>query len=109
MTGKALILVTGGAGYVGSHTIVELLNNDYDVVAIDNLVNSYAEYNRKPESLQRVEEITGKSVTFYNVDIQDQIGLQTLFDAVSFYVCTYLILSDLFFSINSIALCISLR
>ncbi|MGE8331078.1 MAG: NAD-dependent epimerase/dehydratase family protein, partial [Paraburkholderia nemoris] len=51
---KGTILVTGGAGFIGSHTCVELLNGGYDVVVVDNLVNS----NR--ESLKRVEQITGK-------------------------------------------------
>ena len=53
------ILVTGGAGFIGSHTVVELQNAGYDVVVVDNLVNS----SRK--SLERVEKITGKEVTFY--------------------------------------------
>ncbi|KRT83224.1 dehydrogenase, partial [Oryctes borbonicus] len=84
MTGKANILVTGGAGYVGSHTIVELLNNGYNVVVIDNLVNSYAEVNQKPESLKRVEKITGKSISFSNVDIRDKIALRKLFQTYKF-------------------------
>ncbi len=57
------ILVTGGAGYIGSHTVVELLNAGLDVVIIDNLSNSCL------EALSRVEAITGKSVTFYQGDI----------------------------------------
>jgi UDP-glucose 4-epimerase len=67
------ILVTGGAGYIGSHTCVELLNEGHDVVVIDNLCNS------KQESLKRVEEITGKSVTFYSVDLLDKTGLENVF------------------------------
>jgi len=66
MTTKGTILVTGGAGFIGSHTCVELLNGGYDVVVIDNLVNS----NR--ESLRRVERITGKPVTFYEADARDE-------------------------------------
>lgn len=81
--GKANILVTGGAGYVGSHTIVELLTNGYSVVVIDNLVNSYAEEHKKPESLKRVEKLTGKSIIFYNIDIRDKAALQKLFQSVS--------------------------
>ena len=53
------ILVTGGAGFIGSHTCVELLENGYDVVVVDNLSNSCE------KSLERVKEITGKEVTFY--------------------------------------------
>jgi len=67
------ILVTGGAGYIGSHTCVELLNAGYEVVVVDNLSNS------KIESLSRVEEITGKDITFYKVDILDRDYLETVF------------------------------
>ena len=70
----ATILVTGGAGYIGSHTCVELLNAGYDVVVVDNLCNSCK------ESLKRVEEITGKSVTFYEVDLLDKPALDQVFD-----------------------------
>lgn len=70
----ATILVTGGAGYIGSHTCVELLNAGYDVVVVDNLCNSCK------ESLKRVEEITGKSVTFYEVDLLDKPVLDQVFD-----------------------------
>lgn len=70
----ATILVTGGAGYIGSHTCVELLNAGYDVVVVDNLCNSCK------ESLKRVEEITGKSVTFYEVDLLDKPALDRVFD-----------------------------
>lgn len=76
------ILVTGGAGYVGSHTVVELLNSNYTVVAIDNLVNCYAEKYQKPESLKRVEKITGKQVVFYNTDVRDREGLSKIFKLV---------------------------
>ncbi len=68
------ILVTGGAGYIGSHTCIELLNAGYDVVVIDNLCNS------SRESLVRVEEITGKKLTFYEVDLLDQEGVKRVFD-----------------------------
>lgn len=67
------ILVTGGAGYIGSHTLVELLNNNRDVVVLDNLCNS------SPKSLERVKEITGKSVKFYEGDILDSALLQRIF------------------------------
>lgn len=68
------ILVTGGAGYIGSHTIVELLNKDHQVVVIDNLANS------SEESLKRVEQITGKAISFYQNDVQDRQTLQSIFD-----------------------------
>jgi len=68
------ILVTGGAGYIGSHTCVELLNAGYQVVVVDNLCNS------SRESLKRVEEITGKSVTFYETDLLDEAGLEAVFE-----------------------------
>ena len=67
------ILVTGGAGYIGSHTCVLLLNAGYDVVVVDNLSNS------KEEAIKRVERITGKSLTFYKQDILDRDGLEKVF------------------------------
>lgn len=69
------ILVTGGAGYIGSHTCVELLEAGYEVVVVDNL------YNASRESLKRVEQITGKNVTFYEADILDKEALNKIFDA----------------------------
>ncbi|MCI8402977.1 MAG: UDP-glucose 4-epimerase GalE [Lachnospiraceae bacterium] len=71
------ILVTGGAGYIGSHTCVELLNEGYDVVVVDNL------YNASRKSLERVEQITGKKVTFYEADILDRDALNEIFDRES--------------------------
>lgn len=68
------ILVTGGAGYIGSHTAVELLNAGHDVIVVDNL------YNSSEKAIERIEEITGKPVTFYQVDILDQNGLNEVFD-----------------------------
>ena len=70
---KMKILVTGGAGYIGSHTCVELLNAGYDVVVVDNLSNS------KKAALRRVEEITGKSIDFYEDDIRNRDGLEKIF------------------------------
>ena len=67
------ILVTGGAGFIGSHTCLELLQNGYDVIVVDNLSNS------KEESLRRVQELTGKKITFYKVDIRDRSGLDKIF------------------------------
>lgn len=68
------ILITGGAGYIGSHTAVELLNEGYEVVVYDNLSNS------SKESLRRVEELTGKKVTFYEGDILDRDSLHAMFE-----------------------------
>ena len=67
------VLVTGGAGYIGSHTCVELLNAGYDVVVVDNLSNSCE------EALRRVEEITGRKLAFYKTDIRDEEGLEAVF------------------------------
>ena len=69
------VLVTGGAGYIGSHTCVELLNNGFDIIVVDNLSNS------KPESLRRIETITGKKPGFYQADITDRAALQAIFQA----------------------------
>ena len=69
-----MILVTGGAGYIGSHTCVELLNAGYEVVVVDNFYNSCA------KSLERVEEITGKTVKFYEADLLDKAAVKTIFD-----------------------------
>ncbi len=68
------ILVTGGAGYIGSHTCVEMQNAGYDVVVADNLDNSSS------ESLKRVEKITGKAVKFYKTDVRDKEALRKIFN-----------------------------
>ena len=67
------ILVTGGAGFIGSHTCVELLNAGFEVVIVDNF------YNSQPESLNRIKKITGKDFKFYEVDIRDKAGLDKVF------------------------------
>lgn len=68
------ILVTGGAGFIGSHTCIELLNNGNEVVVVDNL------YNANKKSLEVVEKVTGKKVTFYEVDIRDEDKLNEVFE-----------------------------
>lgn len=71
---KMAVLVTGGAGYIGSHTCVELLNAGKEVVVIDNLCNSCE------EALERVKKITGKEVTFYQADLLDRKAVEEVFE-----------------------------
>lgn len=71
------ILITGGAGYIGSHTAVELLNSGYEVIVYDNLCNS------SKESLKRVKELTGKTVKFYEGDVRDAKALEDMFNKES--------------------------
>jgi UDP-glucose 4-epimerase len=71
------ILVTGGAGYIGSHTCVELLNRDYQVIVMDNLSNS------SEKALERVKEITGKNLTFYKADLLDKAAIEDIFNKES--------------------------
>lgn len=73
------ILVTGGAGYIGTHCIIELLQKDYNVVAIDNFTNSVKGENGMPKSLQKVSEMKGKSIKFFDVDICDKTNLRKVF------------------------------
>ena len=73
------ILVTGGAGYIGSHTVLQLLEQDYDVVVLDNLCNSSA------ESLRRVEKLAQKPVTFVQGDIRDTVVLDDIFSQHSIF------------------------
>ena len=68
------VLVTGGAGYIGSHTCVELLDSGYDVVVMDNL------YNSNEKALKRVEQITGKKLKFYRTDMLDEDGVNRIFE-----------------------------
>lgn len=67
------VLVTGGAGFIGSHTSVELINAGYDIIILDNFVNS------KPESLKRIKELTGKDFKFYQADIRDEEAMTKVF------------------------------
>lgn len=68
------ILVTGGAGYIGSHTCVELLNNHHSVIIADNLINS------RKESIDKIMQITNKPVTFYQIDVTDEEAVNTIFE-----------------------------
>jgi UDP-glucose 4-epimerase len=71
------ILVTGGAGYIGSHTCLELLQAEYEIIVVDNLLNS------KEESLKRVEKLTGKTIPFHKVDLLDKDRLSAVFEKSS--------------------------
>ena len=77
------ILVTGGAGYIGSHTIVELISTGHTVVAVDSLINS------SEKAIRRAELITGQFVPFYNIDIRDRDGLNEIFESHSFDCCIH--------------------
>ena len=68
-----VVLLAGGAGYIGSHTAVELLNAGHDVVIVDDYSNSC------PESIKRVEEITGKSIVSYEADVKDKEAMTKIF------------------------------
>jgi len=69
------VLVTGGAGFIGSHTVLEILSEGHEVTVVDNM------YNASPESLKRVQKLTGKEVTFSEVDLLDVPGLEAIFAA----------------------------
>ena len=77
------ILVTGGAGFIGSHTVVELQAAGYEVVVMDNLSNS------SKKSLERVSAITGKPVTFYEADILDREALEMIFSKEKITACIH--------------------
>lgn len=72
---QGAILVTGGAGYIGSHTVIELMSSGYEVVIVDNLVNS------KREAVRRIERIVGRPVPFHEIDVCDPLALAKVFDA----------------------------
>lgn len=78
------VLVTGGAGYIGSHCVLEMIEAGYEPVVIDNFHNAIRGAGGLPESLQRVQEIVGKKIEFEEVDILDRAALNTLFDKHKF-------------------------
>lgn len=77
------VLVTGGAGYIGSHCVVTLQEAGYDVVALDNFTNSVNGNDDESLALKRVEEITGRKVVFYRCDLLDRDALEKIFRNVS--------------------------
>lgn len=77
------VLVTGGAGFIGSHTLIELIGKGHDVVIVDNLCNS------SQESLRRVEALVGKSLPFYKIDIRDREGMSKVLDEHKCDVCIH--------------------
>ncbi|XP_076317895.1 UDP-glucose 4-epimerase-like isoform X3 [Tachypleus tridentatus] len=79
MTSKKTVFVTGGAGFIGSHTVVELLNADYEVIVIDNFVNAVHGSDGQAPSLLRAQQITGKKLTFYQCDLLNKDDLSTIF------------------------------
>ncbi len=72
------ILVTGGAGYIGTHTCIELIEAGYKIVVVDNLCNASL------EGLKRVRRIVGVDIPFYQVDVRDKVGLTKVFEVHNF-------------------------
>uniref|UniRef100_A0A914M817 UDP-glucose 4-epimerase n=2 Tax=Meloidogyne TaxID=189290 RepID=A0A914M817_MELIC len=83
---KGTVLVTGAAGFIGSHTVLQLLEADYDVLALDNFSNSIPQDEGKNNavSLQRVSEFTGKNIKFFQADVLDLPKLEEFFEKASF-------------------------
>lgn len=79
------VLVTGGAGYIGSHCVITLLESGYNVVALDNFANSVIGHKNDSIALKRVEKITGKTVTFYRCDLLDKTDVDDIFSKVNYY------------------------
>ena len=92
----AKILVTGGAGFIGSHTCVELLEAGYEVVIVDNFSNS------KPEALNRIKKITGKDFAFYEADLLDLAALEKIFETLLYILQVLKRLANLFRSLLNI-------
>lgn len=73
------VLVTGGAGYIGSHCVISLLEAGFEVIALDNFANSVHSHKGDSVALKRVEEITGKHVTFYKCDLLEESSVEEIF------------------------------
>lgn len=80
------VLVTGAAGYIGSHCVVTLQEAGYDVIALDNFANSVADGSDGSIALKRVEKITGKPVLFYKCDLLDTASLEKIFQNVMHHI-----------------------
>lgn len=96
MSNIKTVFVTGGAGYIGSHCVLSLLESGYDVVAIDNFVNSVGQ--KQAASLDRVCQITGKKITFYKCDLLDIQQLDDVFNKVIIYNTKYTYASILLYT-----------
>lgn len=83
------VFVTGGAGYIGSHCIIELIEAGFEVVAIDNFANSVDDNYGESLALKRVEQITGKKITFYKCDLLDKEIINEIFNKVR-KLCFYI-------------------
>ena len=92
------VFVTGGSGFIGSHSILELLNAGYEVVVLDSYVNSVKNSGGHSECLRRVEKITGKSVVVYEGDASDAACLREIFGKVFFFLLYSRVPIHLFFS-----------
>lgn len=89
------VLVTGGAGYIGSHCVVTLQEVGYNVIALDNFANSVNDGHDGSIALKRVEKITGKPVTFYKCDLLNTAQLEKIFQNVSYFMPNQKILSEI--------------
>lgn len=87
------VFVTGGAGYIGSHCIIDLIEAGYRVVAVDNFVNSVG-HDGEAVSLKRIETLTGKQIQFYQCDLLDKTKLEEIFSKVHIIVY-YFVLFEL--------------
>lgn len=92
-----IVLVTGGAGYIGSHCVVTLQEAGYDVIALDNFANSVDDGHDGSIALKRVEKITGKPVTFYKCDLLDTTDLETIFQNVGVTIDLIIQMSHILF------------